>query len=259
MIFGHNQQKEILENIFRIYENGGFLLFGPEGIGKFSLIKEVVKDKAAGENLIVIDKKSVVKDTMDLIKNLAMYRSDGNRIIIINDAHTINIYGQNLLLKILEEIPSKTFFFFVSHRPQKILATIRSRLHPIKFRLVEENFIKNWLGSQRGSEIKTAMNIFQGQPGLALRAILEKEKFNLLAKFIQEKNQFSKMLLAEKITKQMELDEFLKYLIFFERINLRKNSKEALLRLKNLLSLYFDSGYYLNKNLHIKNICLNYY
>lgn len=280
MIIGHEQQKEFLGKIFDLYENGGFLLSGPEGVGKFSLIKEIAENKTAKNNLVIIkppssiseqtSKKFISKETTELLRNLALLYAQNIRIIIINEAHTLTGEAQNLLLKILEEIPSKTFFFFVTSRLQKILPTIRSRLQQIKFGLVNNKEIETLLLSKNNTidkkEIKTLLEIFPGQPGLIIRIILEKAEsnkslsaFNLVLKFIKEKDKIKKMLFTEKVAKDIELDEFLKYLIILERTNLKENMKDSLLKLKNLLQLYFDSDYNLNKNLHTKNICINYY
>ncbi len=265
MIIGHKKQKENIEKIFDLYGNGGFLLYGPEGVGKFSLLKELTENKEVENDVIIVEapKKSISKNTSEVLRNLALFNSSKNRIIIINDAHFLTSEAQNVLLKILEEIPSKTFFFFITHRPHKILATIRSRLQPVKFGFVEDDEIKKLLKEQGSDkDSKVVCEAFSGQTGLIIKAISEKIKFNLVSKFIKEQSSLQKMFLSDKITENMELDEFLKYLIVFERINLRENSKEALLRIKNLLALYFDNEYAappLSKNLHIKNICVNYY
>lgn len=51
----------------------------------------------------------------------------GWRIVIVDDADTMNRNSQNALLKILEEPPAKTLLILVTHRAGALVPTIRSR------------------------------------------------------------------------------------------------------------------------------------
>jgi DNA polymerase-3 subunit delta' len=51
----------------------------------------------------------------------------GWRICIVDCAEDLNRSGANALLKIIEEPPPKSLFMVISHRPARILPTIRSR------------------------------------------------------------------------------------------------------------------------------------
>ncbi len=51
----------------------------------------------------------------------------GWRIIIIDCAEDLNRSGANALLKLIEEPPPKSLFLIISHRPGRILPTVRSR------------------------------------------------------------------------------------------------------------------------------------
>ncbi|MCX8124103.1 MAG: hypothetical protein N3F66_08065 [Spirochaetes bacterium] len=58
------------------------------------------------------------------------------RVIIINDAHCMNVQAQNALLKTIEEPPVNTFIILVSSERNQLLPTIRSRVaeyvfHPL--------------------------------------------------------------------------------------------------------------------------------
>lgn len=265
MVFGHQSQKEILDRVWSNYQQGGFLLSGPAGVGKFSLVKEMAAAKTTKDNLVVIEsgQKFLTKETADFIRQLTQLTSASRRVIIVNDAHAFTKEAQSSLLKIIEAIPSNTFLFFVTDRPQKILVTIRSRLIPIRFSLVDAAEMKNWLltVSMTETEAKKLLQFFPGQPGLIARVINEKDKLKLVSQFFQEKLPLKKMLLAEQISQDLELAECVQYLLIFERLNLIKNwgDQTIIKKLKNLLQLYFDSDFYLNKALQIKNLCLNYY
>jgi len=54
-----------------------------------------------------------------------------HRWILVEDAHRLNGASANMLLKILEEPPPGTHFLMVTHRPEAMLQTIRSRCERI--------------------------------------------------------------------------------------------------------------------------------
>ena len=59
---------------------------------------------------------------------LRMTSSDGGwRVVIIDDADTMNRNAQNALLKILEEPPKNTLIILITHRLGSLIPTIRSR------------------------------------------------------------------------------------------------------------------------------------
>lgn len=56
-----------------------------------------------------------------------------HRLVLIEDAHRLHGPSANILLKVLEEPPPFTRFILVTHRPEAMLQTIRSRAeHPLR-------------------------------------------------------------------------------------------------------------------------------
>jgi DNA polymerase-3 subunit delta' len=55
------------------------------------------------------------------------------RLAILDDAETLNIPGQNALLKTLEEPPGHAIIFVISASERALLDTIRSRARPVRF------------------------------------------------------------------------------------------------------------------------------
>jgi|SRR5579883_657661 len=51
----------------------------------------------------------------------------GFRVCLIDSIDNLTMAGMNALLKILEEPPPQTLFLLITHRPHKVLPTIRSR------------------------------------------------------------------------------------------------------------------------------------
>lgn len=62
-----------------------------------------------------------------------------HRWIIIEDAHQLNGASANIILKILEEPPEGTHFILVTHRPEAVICTIRSRCERVNFKLLNNN------------------------------------------------------------------------------------------------------------------------
>ena len=57
----------------------------------------------------------------------------GKRIIIIDTADDLNKSSSNALLKLLEEPPKNTLFLLISHQPNLLLPTIKSRCQKLSF------------------------------------------------------------------------------------------------------------------------------
>lgn len=73
---------------------------------------------------------------------------NGYKIILIHPAETMNIAAASALLKSLEEPPPQTLFILVTHRPQQLLATIRSRCRQIAMPAPDPATAAAWLTQQ---------------------------------------------------------------------------------------------------------------
>lgn len=72
-------------------------------------------------------KKIPIEAVRDLDPMLALTAHRSRRVIVIEPAEAMTRDAANALLKTLEEPPDNTLFILVSHRPGKLLATLRSR------------------------------------------------------------------------------------------------------------------------------------
>ena len=55
------------------------------------------------------------------------------RVVVVDAADDLESSGANALLKNLEEPPKNTIFFLISHMPDRLLPTIRSRCQMLRF------------------------------------------------------------------------------------------------------------------------------
>jgi DNA polymerase-3 subunit delta' len=58
----------------------------------------------------------------------------GYRVAIVDSAEDLTVASANALLKVIEEPPSRSVFLIVSHAPQRLLPTIRSRCRRLLLR-----------------------------------------------------------------------------------------------------------------------------
>jgi len=61
------------------------------------------------------------------------------RVVVIDTVDELETAGANALLKILEEPPSNTLFFLISHAPGRLLPTIRSRCRRLDFQGLDDD------------------------------------------------------------------------------------------------------------------------
>ena len=70
----------------------------------------------------------------------------GSRVALIDSADDLNINAANALLKTLEEPPKNTVFLLISHNPQSLLPTIKSRCRELRLNNLLESDLVSALG-----------------------------------------------------------------------------------------------------------------
>ena len=81
------------------------------------------------------------------------------KIFVIEQAHELDHIGQNLLLKILEDPPARTYFILTTHQPSQLLPTVLSRVLPIKFQAIEDSRMNVWIQQNQTNPPLTAKQI----------------------------------------------------------------------------------------------------
>lgn len=165
-IVGHEAVIEHLQHLKRTDRWPHALLFaGPSGIGKRQcalafaqiLICERQQQgcgecpaclrvaKKQSESLILIRPdesaaKPVIKVDVirDLLSSLSLSALGVCRVVIIDEAHTMNPQAANSLLKTLEEPMENVYFILIGEDVQQFLPTIRSRTQVIRFSYLRE-------------------------------------------------------------------------------------------------------------------------
>ena len=102
------------------------------------------------------------------------------RFFVLVHAHQMNAEAANALLKALEEPQAQSTFVLTSSRRIALPATIRSRCQAVRFALVAQDVICQWLVENAGTssaDAELASALADGSIGTALRFLENREDF----------------------------------------------------------------------------------
>lgn len=144
---------------------------------KKKIIKAIKDGEALSDDeLQNLKKSAVIKvDEIRTINEFLGKKSfDGNwRIVVIDSVDDMNTASANAILKILEEPPAKSLLLLISHNPNCLLPTIRSRCAKINLQLLSEDEVASLLRRYNPeldeTEVKGLAKISSGSIGKALR------------------------------------------------------------------------------------------
>lgn len=180
----------------------GWILAGKKGLGKNEFAKAAARELVAEEgvpqpkgdhpDILTVtygpkDKKAIaaqeagkpyelarsirIAQIREMQRRLTVRPTLGSRrVVIINPADDMERATSNALLKSLEEPPTGTFFILVTHRPARLLPTIRSRCRVLRFPLLSDDQLGAMLGaSGEGGDQAAAIRAAEGSFGAALQ------------------------------------------------------------------------------------------
>ena len=120
-----------------------------------------------------------VADAKNILNELSLSSfSDGYRAVVIWLPEKMNQEAANRLLKIVEEPSEKTLFLFVTHQPERVLKTIRSRCQLIRVMPATREEIAGALPRWAGIDPETAgyaAEFASGSIGNAIRSLAERD------------------------------------------------------------------------------------
>lgn len=142
----------------------------PEALGRFTALVDEDEDAPAKttktakpSNEIKIEQVRALADFV----NVGSHRG-GRRIAIVHPAEDMNLSSANSLLKGLEEPPAGAMFLLVSHRPARLLPTIRSRCVAVPVAPPTAKSAQAWLSAQGAKDPARWLAFAGGAPRRAL-------------------------------------------------------------------------------------------
>lgn len=180
-----------------------YLFHGPDGVGKHTAARALAQaancETAPGEGcercdpcrkiaadlhpdikwFPVLPEKGQTERVRELISQLGYPPNEARaRLVILDPADELNDTAANVLLKTLEEPPSRTHFVLVTARPASLLVTIRSRCQRVVFGPLPDDEIARRLAEGHGVEgfsAQDAAALAQGSLGRALELATSEE------------------------------------------------------------------------------------
>lgn len=119
------------------------------------------KSATAGQQVSVAQIRS-----LNEFVHLSTHRG-GLRVALIHPAEAMNNAAANALLKTLEEPPAHVVLLLVSHQPSRLLPTILSRCHQLRFTLPDPVDALAWLNQHKVQHAAACLAQAGGAPLLA--------------------------------------------------------------------------------------------
>lgn len=96
-----------------------------------------------------------------------------SKVLIVDEAHLLNLAGQNAVLKTLEEPAPGTIIILVTSNEDRLLPTVRSRCQRVAFRPLDDGAMEAWLArAQIDRPLPAWLDAYaEGSPGTVLGAI----------------------------------------------------------------------------------------
>ena len=134
------------------------------------LAKRVADDEEAGSQRPAKPSSEIkIEQVRELADFLALGSHRGRlRVALVHPAEDMNAHAANALLKSLEEPPPGAVFVLVSHRPARLLPTVRSRCVALPIQAPAAEEALRWLGAQGLTEGARWLAFAGGAPLRAL-------------------------------------------------------------------------------------------
>lgn len=121
-----------------------------------------------------------VDQIRDLCASLSMKPYEARtRVVIIEDAQSMNPEAANAFLKVLEEPPNRTVMILTAIQTTDLLPTVVSRCQQVRFRPIPERVLERYLHEKKGFSEKAAMVSALLAGGSVGRAIGEKDSLRM--------------------------------------------------------------------------------
>ncbi|MFZ1627141.1 MAG: AAA family ATPase [Candidatus Moraniibacteriota bacterium] len=217
-ICGHIPTRERLTRIAALeVVPQSFLFSGPRRLGKFLVALEFAEklsgtvfldgvphpdllvigrvDKGASDDSVKRPGFSVV-EVRQAEEFLSRFPTRGKyRVVIIDEADRLTLSAENALLKMLEEPNSTSVIILVTHRPARLLSTVRSRLFAVSFGPVPSSELHRFFPNGNVPEFFLSL----GLPGLIVEALRDPGEFEQKKEFLRGLFSLSRLSWSQRL------------------------------------------------------------
>jgi len=187
---GNETRTRMLE-VLAEHPGHAYLFIGPDGVGKrraahaFAakmLHVDEVTRLSTHPDFVTLDREEgsrelKIKQTREFIAHMSMTSARGGyKVALIQEAERLNEESANALLKSVEEPSKNTVYLFVTEQPNRLPATLRSRLASIEFLPVPLVVLREHFADDIAHAVR-------GCPGMAHRILADKEAWNARKEF----------------------------------------------------------------------------
>ena len=233
------------------------LLTGPVGSGLMTLAQLIASEWGSVLEIIRPESKTtgsvagISVETIRMLYDRTRSKTAKAQIVIIDDADTMNITAQNAVLKLLEEPVINVHFILTSHRPDRLLATVRSRLQTYSVPPLDDtqslDLIKS-LGQIDKTKQRQILFASGGRPAEIARLSSDEKYFEELVgrmmqarEFIQG-DSYNKLVIISKFKdSRVAALSFIETLLAVLRITLSSNSNDEAFELVDKLLVASDA------------------
>lgn len=203
-IIGHKKIIDLLEKSIQEDKiSHAYLFSGPEKVGKYAVALQFANKITENNEKYNADIKIIYPETeekMGVIKkrdiNIESVRELGRwlslsplgkrKVAIVDEADHLNVMAQNALLKTLEESVSGSMIILVSQDEKKLLPTVFSRCHQMKFGTVSDQVMRLWI-EENGKRLEEEMLFWSlGRPGMLIDFLRDKSLWEARKEAVKE-------------------------------------------------------------------------
>ncbi len=197
----HDQSRKTLELLLNNLPQG-LLLTGPDGIGLVTIAKALGHANKAMVSIVLptdingavdLEKGSIRVTTIRDLYQQTRTKQSQTQVIIIDDAERMSRGSQNAFLKLLEEPSRTTYFILATHRPDQLLATIRSRTQRFNVQPITHDQsidLINQLGITDKTTKTKLLFIAEGLPAEIIRLTSDTNYFDKRAAVMKDAREF---------------------------------------------------------------------
>ena len=234
---------EILKNMCNAeaLDNRNFLFIGSAGTGKTTLsriVANVLNDNTGEPIEVDAASHNGAEAVRDIVKQAAAYPIGSKyKVFILDEVHAFSPQAWQVLLKTLEESPAKSVFFLCTTNPEKIPATILSRVQTFQLSKISLDGINKRLNFVIESENAEGRGITYTDDAINFIAKLANGGMRDALTLLDKALAYSEVLSIENVAKALNLPNYDDYFDLLQAY--AKHDNESITR---IVDKVYNSG-----------------